>query len=80
MNPADLADATARTLDLLPPDDPARSDPRLLRDPALAEEARLTRETAAAVWLAVSPLCVAPPDLLQSVIAEIQPLAASHVR
>ena len=75
MNPADLADATARALDLLPPDDPARSDPRLLRDPELAEQARLTRETAAAVWLAVSPLCVAPPDLLQSVIAEIQPLA-----
>ena len=75
MNPADLADATARALDLLPADDAARSDPRLLRDPALAEEARLTRETAAAVWLAVSPLCVAPPDLLQSVISEIHPLA-----
>ena len=76
MNPTDLADATARALDLLPADDAARSDPRLLRDPALAEEARLTREAAAAVWLAVSPLCVAPPDLLQSVMAEIHPLAA----
>ena len=77
MNPTDLADATARALNILPPDDPAHSDPRLLRDPALAEQARLTRETAAAVWLAVSPLCVAPPDLLQSVMAEIHPLAAA---
>lgn len=75
MNPTDLADATARGLDLLPPGDAARSDPRLLRDPELAEEARLTRETAAAVWLAVSPLCVAPSDLLQTVMAEIHPLA-----
>ncbi len=80
MNPTDLADATARALNLLPPDDTARSDPRLLRDPALAEEARLTRETAAAVWLAVSPLRVAPPDLLQTVMAEIHPLAAAPSR
>ena len=77
MNPTDLADATARALDLLPPNDAARSDPRLLRDPELTAEARLTRETAAAVWLAVSPLRVAPPDLLQTVMAEIHPLAAA---
>lgn len=80
MNPTNLADATARALDLLPPDDAARSDPRLLRDPALAEEARLTRDTAAAVWLAVSPLRVAPPDMLRAVMAEIHPLAPATSR
>jgi len=72
MNPTDLSDATARALDILPPEDSARSDPRLLRDPQLAEEARGSRDTAAAVWLAVSPLRVAPPDVLQEVMKEIQ--------
>ena len=71
MNPTDLGDATARALDLLPPGDSASSDPRLVRDPQLAEEARQSRETAAAVWLAVSPLRVAPPDVLLEVMREI---------
>lgn len=76
MNPNDLADATVRALALLPPDDPACSDPRLLRDPQLIEEARATREAAADVWLAVSPLRVAPPEVLQTVLAEIRPDAS----
>lgn len=72
MNPTDLSDATARALDLLPPGDAARSDPRLVRDPRLIEEARQSRETTAAVWLAVSPLRVAPPHVLNDVMKEIQ--------
>ena len=77
MKSEDIADATARALDLLAPGDPARSDPRLVRDPRLAKEMRLTREAAAAVWLAVSPLEVAPPEVLQAVLEEISPHAAS---
>ena len=80
MKPDDLANATARALDLLPPDDPARSDPRLARDPRLTEESRLTREAAADVWLAVSPLHVAPPEILQAVLEEIRPPAARTSR
>lgn len=77
MKSEDIADATARALDLLAPGDPARSDPRLVRDPRLAKEMRLTREAAAAVWLAVSQLEVAPPEVLQAVLEEISPHAAS---
>jgi hypothetical protein len=73
MNPADLADATARALDLLPPDDPAATDPRFSRDARFVDEARHAREAAADVWLAVSPLRVAPPDVLQAVLAELAP-------
>lgn len=72
MNPSDLGDATARALNLLPPGDPASSDPRLVRDSQLAEESKRSQETAAAVWLAVSPLRVAPPDVLQEVMREIR--------
>jgi len=75
MKTNDLADATAHALDLLPPDDAARTDPRLRRDLLLTEETRLTREAAAAVWLAVSPLRVAPPDVLPAVLRETGPLA-----
>lgn len=75
MNPPDLADATARALDLLDSNDSANSDPRLLRDPRLAEETRLTREAAAEVWLAVSPLRVAPTDVLPELMAKIDPSA-----
>ncbi|GAA5132037.1 hypothetical protein GCM10023212_44350 [Luteolibacter yonseiensis] len=71
MNPNDLADATARALDLLDPDDPANPDPRLFREPCLAAEIRTTRETAADVWLAVSPLHVAPAEVLPRLMAEI---------
>ena len=77
MNPADLPDATARALDLLTASDPARSDPRLHRDARLLEEARLTRECAAEVWLAVSPLHVAPADVLHAVMARIDPPVVS---
>ena len=80
MNPADLADAAARALDLLPTGDPASSDPRLLREPQLAEEGRLSKDTAAAVWLAVSPLRVAPQDVLQTVMAEIHPPESPKVQ
>ena len=76
MNPTDLADATARALNLLPSGDPANTDPRQRRDPRLAEEARLTQQTAADVWLAVSPLHVAPPDVLHAIMAEIDPPAS----
>ncbi len=72
MNPTDLSDVTARALDLLPPGDPASSDPRFVRDPRLVEESRQARETTAAVWLAVSPLRVAPPHVLEEVMREIQ--------
>ena len=78
MKATDLADATARALHLLPPGDPANSDPRMLRDAGLAAESRLTRETAAEIWLAVSPLRVAPPDVLQSVLADIHPLLEAN--
>jgi hypothetical protein len=71
MKSSDLADSTARALDLLPPGDPAAADPRMSRDPRLIKEARSTREAAADVWLAVSPLHVAPPDILQAVLAKI---------
>ena len=71
MNPTDLADATARALDLLDSNDPANSNPRLFREPGLTSETRLTRETAADVWLAVSPLRVAPPDVLPELMAKI---------
>jgi hypothetical protein len=71
MTRPDREDAVARALDILPPGDPAASDPRLLRDPALAEEARAAREAAADVWLAVSPLRAAPPDVLHSVMDKI---------
>jgi len=67
----DREDALARALDILPTGDPANSDPRLLRDAALVEEARAARETAADVWLAVSPLRAAPPDVLNSVLEKI---------
>lgn len=67
----DREDAVARALDILPPGDPAASDPRLVRDEALAEEARATREAAADLWLAVSPLRAAPPEVLHSVMDKI---------
>ncbi len=73
MKSSDLADSTARALDLLPSGDPAASDPRMLRDARLVEEARTTREAAADVWLAVSPLHVAPPEILHAVLAKIDP-------
>lgn len=76
MKSEDMADATARALDLLAPGDSARSGPRYVRDPRLAEEMRSTREAAAAVWLAVSPLEVAPPEVLQAVLEEISPHTA----
>lgn len=76
MKSTDLADATARVLNILPPGDPAGTDPRLARNPRLAEDARESAETAAAVWLAVSPLRVAPPDVLRDVMEEIQSPAA----
>jgi hypothetical protein len=73
MKPTDLADATARALDLLDAEDLANSDPRIFRDPELARETRQTREAAAEVWLAVSPFRVAPAEVLQELMAEIAP-------
>lgn len=82
MSRSDREDAAAKALDILPPGDEARSDPRLLRDPELIEEARLTREAAADLWLAVSPLRAAPPDVLPAVMAKIdaKPAAAGKTR
>jgi len=73
MSTNDREDALARALDLLAEDDPARADPRLVRDPVLAAEARSARETAADVWLAVSPLRAAPGDVLPEILAKIAP-------
>ena len=82
MSRTEREDATAKALDILPSGDEARSDPRLLRDPELLDEARLTREAAADVWLAVSPLRAAPSDVLHAVMAKIdaKPPAAAKVR
>lgn len=82
MSRTDREDATAKALDILPPGDEARSDPRLIRDPELLDEARLTREAAADLWLAVSPLRAAPSDVLHAVMARIdaKPPAAAKVR
>lgn len=82
MSRTEREDATAKALDILPPGDEARSDPRLLRDPELLDEARLTREAAADLWLAVSPLRAAPSDVLHTVMAKIdaKPPAAAKVR
>lgn len=73
MKTTEQADATAHALDLLPPADPARSDPALRRNPELAAEVRATRELAADVWLAVAPLRPAPPGVLAGVLEKIQP-------
>ncbi len=78
MSVNDREDALARALDLLAESDPARSDPRLLRDPELAAEARAARETAADVWLAVSPLRAAPPEILPEILERI-PLPTGNV-
>ncbi|MCW1887373.1 hypothetical protein OKA04_21730 [Luteolibacter flavescens] len=78
-----LDDATAKALDLLPHDDPARSDPRLVRDAQCLEEIRATQETAADVWLATSPLRAAPPEVLSSIMSKVDartPLAHRNVK
>lgn len=83
MHRSDLEDATARALEILPPDDPALADPRLLRDPQCVEEARETREAAADVWLATSPLRAAPPDVLSAVMSKVEvvtPYARKNAR
>lgn len=83
MPPNNFEDATAKALDLLPPDDPARSDPRLVRDATCAEVIRATHEAAADVWLATSPLRAAPPEVLSSLMSKIEakaPLARRNVR
>jgi hypothetical protein len=69
MRPTDPENATAKALDLLPADDPARSDPRLARDPECVAIQRSTQDAAAEVWLAASPLRAAPADLLPSILA-----------
>lgn len=77
MNTNDREDALARALDLLADGDPSRADPRLVRDPALAAEARAARETAAEVWLAVAPLRAAPAEVLPEILSKIAPAPAS---
>lgn len=73
MDSADQADATVRALDLLDPEDLANSDPRIFRDPQLARETQQTRQAAAEVWLAVSPLRVAPAEVFHELMAKIEP-------
>jgi hypothetical protein len=83
MPPNSFEDATAKALDLLPADDPARSDPRLLRDAKCTEVVRSTQEAAADVWLATSPLRAAPQEVLSSLMAKVEakaPLARRNVR
>ena len=78
-----LEDATAKALDILPHDDPARSDPRLVRDAKCLEEIRAIQETAADVWLATSPLRAAPPEVLSSLMSKVEsrtPLAHRNVK
>ncbi|HEY1123297.1 MAG TPA: hypothetical protein VGE67_16910 [Haloferula sp.] len=78
-----LEDATAKALDLLPHDDPARSDPRLARDAKCQEEIRATQEAAADLWLATSPLRAAPPEVLSSLMSKVEtrtPLAHRNVK
>jgi len=78
-----LEDATAKALDLLPHDDAARSDPRLVRDAKCLEEIRATQEAAADVWLATSPLRAAPPEVLSSLMSKVDahtPLAHRNVK
>jgi hypothetical protein len=78
-----LEDATAKALDLLPHDDAARSDPRLVRDAKCLEEIRATQEAAADIWLATSPLRAAPPEVLSSLMSKVDartPLAHRNVR
>ncbi|MEK7949164.1 hypothetical protein [Luteolibacter soli] len=78
-----LEDATAKALDLLPHDDAARSDPRLVRDAKCLEEIRATQEAAADVWLATSPLRAAPPEVLSSIMSKVEartPLAHRNVK
>lgn len=71
MKDSDREDAMMRALDLLPEGDPRRSDPRWVRDEALAEEARTMREAAVDVWLTVSPLRAAPVEILDGVMRQI---------
>ena len=76
-------DATAKALDLLPHDDAARSDPRLVRDAKCLEEIRAVQEAAADVWLAASPLRAAPPEVLSSLMSKVEtrtPLAHRNVK
>jgi hypothetical protein len=73
MKAHDREDAMLRSLDILPGGDSAGSDPRFVKNPDLMEEARLTRETAVDVWLAVSPLQVAPPRALDRILAQVRP-------
>lgn len=80
MSTNDREDALARALDLLAEGDPARTDPRLVRDPALAAEARAAHETAAEVWLAVAPLRAAPRDVLPEILANLAPTHAPVAR
>jgi hypothetical protein len=78
-----LEDATAKALDLLPHDDAARSDPRLVRDAKCLEEIRATQEAAADVWLATSPLRAAPPEVLSSLMSKVEvrtPLAHRNAK
>lgn len=71
MKRMDREDALARALDILPPGDPAGSDPRLVRNAEMLEESRSAREAVADVWLAVSPLTAAPSDVLNSVMKKV---------
>jgi hypothetical protein len=78
-----LEDATAKALDILPHDDAARSDPRLVRDAKCQKEIRAVQEAAADVWLAASPLRAAPPEVLSSLMSKVEtrtPLAHRNVK
>ena len=79
MKPADREDSLLRALDLLPDGDPAKGDPRFVKNPQLAADAWEHRETAVNAWLAVAPLSAAPPEILENVLARISPPEAGEV-
>lgn len=73
MSSADHEDAVARSLDFLPENDQAWTDPRFVKNRRLAEEARTAREAAIDVWLTVSPLRATPPDILGRIMEQVAP-------
>ncbi|MDB6079958.1 MAG: hypothetical protein JWO82_3705 [Akkermansiaceae bacterium] len=66
-------DAVLRSLGILPDRDAANSDPSFLKNPELTAEARTARETVVDTWLAVSPLQVAPPGILEGIMTKVRP-------
>ncbi len=71
MKQADREDALLRALDLLPENDPSRTDPKFTGNRELAAGAALARETAVDVWLTASPFVAAPAGVLDRIMERI---------